>query len=84
MLALSPLHYQVIAPESQISDKFSDRPGLRNVEEIRKLNEAVCTSLQKELLRSQNVQPIKEEVPAISLLINKRHTLRSDQRNPLS
>lgn len=54
----------------------SDRPGLRNVEEIRKLNEAVCTSLQKELLRSQNVQPIKEEVPAISLLINKRHTLR--------
>jgi len=54
----------------------SDRPGLRNVEEIRKLNEAVCTSLQKELLRSQNVQPIKEEVPAINLLINKRHTLR--------
>merc|ERR1719464_2610744 len=44
----------------------SERPGLRNVEEIRKLNEAVCTSLQKELLRSQNVQPIKEEVPAIN------------------
>merc|ERR1712029_713718 len=55
----------------------SDRPGLRNVDEIRKLNEAVCNSLQKELLRShQTLQPIKEEISAISLLINKRHTLR--------
>ena len=56
-----------------------DRPGLRNLDEIRKLNEAVANSLQKEILRSQagSIGSIKEEIPAISLLINKRHTLRS-------
>jgi len=55
----------------------ADRPGLRNVDEIRKLNEAVCNSLQKELLRShQTIHPIKEEISTISLLINKRHSLR--------
>ena len=52
-----------------------DRPGLRNVDEIRKLNEAVGNSLAKELSRGP-AQQIKEEIPAISLLINKRHTLR--------
>ena len=58
-----------------------DRPGLRNLDEIRKLNEAVVNSLQKEILRSQagNIGSIKEEIPAISILINKRHTLRSVQ-----
>lgn len=56
----------------------ADRPGLRNLEEIRKLNEAVANSLQKEILRSQagSIGSIKEEIPAINLLINKRHTLR--------
>merc|ERR1719270_2216031 len=54
----------------------ADRPGLRNLEEIRKLNEAVANSLQKEILRSQvgSIGSIKEEIPAINLLINKRHT----------
>ena len=48
------------------------------MDEIRKLNEAVANSLQKEILRSQagSIGSIKEEIPAISLLINKRHTLR--------
>ena len=51
------------------------------MDEIRKLNEAVANSLQKEILRSQagSIGSIKEEIPAISLLINKRHTLRSVQ-----
>ena len=53
------------------------------MEEIRKLNEAVANSLQKEILRSQagSIGSIKEEIPAINLLINKRHTLRSGQTN---
>ena len=59
-----------------LSISFSDRPGIRNVDEIRKLNEAVGNSLQKELMSSQALQQIKEEIPAINLLINKRHTLR--------
>ena len=59
-----------------LSILFSDRPGIRNVDEIRKLNEAVGNSLQKELMSSQALQQIKEEIPAINLLINKRHTLR--------
>ena len=45
------------------------------MDEIRKLNEAVGNSLAKELSRGP-AQQIKEEIPAISLLINKRHTLR--------
>ena len=48
------------------------------MDEIRKLNEAVGNSLQKELLRTAALQQIKEEIPAINLLINKRHTLRYD------
>jgi len=55
----------------------SDRPGLKNVEEIRKLNDAVCGALQREMLQHhQQQQPIKEEISTISLLINKRLTLR--------
>jgi len=53
-----------------------DRPGLRNLEEIRKLNGAVLQTLQKELsLRPPNT-PMKGDVSIINLLINKKHTLR--------
>lgn len=54
----------------------ADRPGLKNLEEIRKLNDAVCSSLQRELMHNPALHPIKEEVSTISLLMNKRHTLR--------
>jgi nuclear receptor subfamily 1 group F protein 4 len=54
----------------------ADRPGLKNLEEIRKLNDAVFNSLQRELLHNPSLQQIKEEVSTISLLMNKRHTLR--------
>ena len=55
---------------------FLDRPGLKNLEEIRKLNDAVCNSLQRELMHNPSLQHIKEEISTISLLMNKRHTLR--------
>ena len=50
-------------------------------DKIRKLNKAVTLSLGKEILRSQagSIENIREELPAISLLINMRHTLRSGQ-----
>jgi len=54
----------------------ADRPGLKNLEEIRKLNDAVCNSLQRELIHNPSLQHIKEEVSTISLLMNKRHILR--------
>jgi len=54
----------------------ADRPGLKNLEEIRKLNDAVCNSLQRELIHNPTLQHIKEEVSTISLLMNKRHILR--------
>lgn len=54
----------------------ADRPGLKNLEEIRKLNDAVCNSLQRELMHNPSLQHIKEEVSTISLLMNKRHILR--------
>lgn len=54
----------------------ADRPGLKNLEEIRKLNDAVCNSLQRELMHNPSLQHIKEEVSTISLLMNKRHALR--------
>jgi len=54
----------------------ADRPGLKNLEEIRKLNDAVCNSLQRELMHNPTLHPIKEEVSTISLLMNKRLILR--------
>jgi len=53
-----------------------DRPGLRNLEEIRKLNGAVLQTLQKELsLRPPNT-PMKGDVSIINHLMSKRHILR--------
>ena len=79
---------QIIMPNLRFQDRpseakvtvliyfLSDRPGLKNLEEIRKLNDAVCNSLQRELMHNPTLHPIKEEVSTISLLMNKRHTLR--------
>ena len=56
----------------------SDRSGLRNLEEIRKLKEAVFSSLQKELAQNPPLTPTKGDVSTCSLLVNKCTALRLD------
>jgi len=53
-----------------------DRNGLRNLEEIRKLKEAVFSSLQKELAQNPPLTPTKGDVSTCSLLVNKCTALR--------
>ena len=69
--SLETQHCTVLIPE---------RPGLRNLDEIRKLNTAVANSLEKEINKSQagSVGNIKEEAgtSAMNVLSSKRHTLR--------
>ena len=56
----------------------ADRNGLRNLEEIRKLKEAVFSSLQKELAQNPPLTPTKGDVSTCSLLVNKCTALRLD------
>lgn len=56
----------------------ADRNGLRNLEEIRKLKEAVFSSLQKELAQNPPLTPTKGDVSTCSLLVNKCTALRWD------
>jgi len=53
-----------------------DRNGLRNLEEIRKLKEAIFGSLQKELAQNPPLTPTKGDVSTCSLLVNKCTALR--------
>jgi len=53
-----------------------DRAGLRNLEEIRKLKQAVLTSLQKEVTQNPPLTPTKGDVSTLNLLVNKRTALR--------
>ncbi len=53
-----------------------DRVGLRNTDEIKKLNQAVLQTLQRELTQRPPMVPIKGDVSVLSKLLNKRHTLR--------
>ena len=55
---------------------FSDRQSLRNVEEVRKLSEAVVGALQRELTKNPPNVPIKGDVSILSRLLNKRGALR--------
>ncbi len=56
---------------------LADRPGLRNGDEVRKLNQAVFQRLQLELKKCPPTIPQKGDVSVASKLINKRHALRS-------
>ena len=51
---------------------------MRNLEEIRKLKEAVFSSLQKELAQNPPLTPTKGDVSTCSLLVNKCTALRWD------
>jgi hypothetical protein len=58
-----------------------DRPGLRNVEEIKRLNQAVLQTLQRELIQrpppsTSSLQPSRADVTLLGKLLNKRHLLR--------
>ena len=55
---------------------LSDRQSLRNVEEVRKLSEAVVGALQRELTKNPPNVPIKGDVSILSRLLNKRGALR--------
>ena len=50
------------------------------MEEIRKLKEAVFSSLQKELAQNPPLTPTKGDVSTCSLLVNKCTALRLDLR----
>ena len=60
-------HWNILIP---------DLPGLRNLDEIRKLNESVTLSLGKEILRSQ-----AGSIEAFNILIKHRDWLRLVQTN---
>jgi hypothetical protein len=58
-----------------------DRPGLRNVDEIKRLNQAVLQTLQRELIQrpppSASLQSSTADTASVlSKLLNKRHLLR--------
>ena len=55
---------------------FADRPGLRNAEKVRSLNQAVLTALQRELSENPPHVPIKGDVSVFNRVVNKRLALR--------
>ena len=55
---------------------FSDRNGLRNHDEIRKLNQAVLHSLNRELTHRPPMVLLKGDVSILDKLLSKRHVLR--------
>ena len=55
---------------------FSDRQGLRNVGDIKRLSEAVWTQLQRELIQRPPRVALKGDVSVLNKLLNKRHALR--------
>ena len=71
---LTPGNKFYISPSSP-----ADRPGLRNVDEIKRLNQAVLQTLQRELIQrppASVTQPTRADVSVLSKLLNKRHGLR--------
>jgi hypothetical protein len=56
-----------------------DRPGLRNIDEIKRLNQAVLQTLQRELIQRpppSATQQARTDVSILTKLLNKRHLLR--------
>ena len=64
------------SPINFMTFPHADRNGLRNLEEIRKLKEAIFGSLQKELAQNPPLTPTKGDVSTCSLLVNKCTALR--------
>ncbi len=60
---------------------LSDRENLRNQDEIKKLNQAVLQTLQRELTHHPPLVIVKGDVSVLSKLLNKRHTLRQVENN---
>ena len=55
--------------------KSTERPGLRNVGDIKRLSEAVLNQLQRELIQRPPRVPVKGDVSILNKLLNKRHAL---------
>ena len=55
---------------------ITDRQGLKHVEDIRRLNQAVVGALQRELTNNPPNIQIKGDVSVLSRLLNKRGALR--------
>ena len=55
---------------------FLDRQGLRNADEVRRLNQAVLAALHRELTNNPPHVPTKGDVSILHLLTNKRLALR--------
>ena len=53
----------------------TERPGLRNVGDIKRLSEAVLNQLQRELIQRPPRVPVKGDVSILNKLLNKRHAL---------
>jgi hypothetical protein len=57
---------------------WTDRPGLKNIDKVRRLNAEVLQTLQRELtLRPPPGFALKGDVSILSKLLNQRHVLRS-------
>ena len=59
-----------------IFDVFTDRPDLQKRDDIKRLNQAVLDTLQRELTQRPPMVAVKGDVSVLSKLLNKRHTLR--------
>ena len=55
---------------------FIDRPGLREAEQVRSLNQAVLTALHRELTENPPHVPLKGDVSVFNRVVNKRLALR--------
>lgn len=53
-----------------------DRPGLREAEQVRSLNQAVLTALHRELTENPPHVPLKGDVSVFNRVVNKRLALR--------
>ena len=55
---------------------ITDRQNLKNIEEVRRLNQAVARALDSELRKFPPKVPVKGDVSVLSKLLNKRGALR--------
>ena len=55
---------------------ITDRQNLKNIEEVRRLNQAVVRALDSELRKFPPKVPVKGDVSVTTKLLNKRGALR--------
>ena len=60
----------------EFGNLFSDRMGLKNIEDIRTVSSTILQTLETELQQSQPFNIITGTSNTFSILVNKRHTLR--------